>query len=289
MATILDGKALAQRIREDLASDVVELTRVLGRPPGLGVILVGEDPGSQIYVRNKERAAQKAGIHVQLERLSASIDQATLHAAVEAMNANRAIDSFLVQLPLPAQLDAGEVVARIDPLKDGDGLHPVNLGKLVAGLEAPRPCTPAGIMALLDEAGVDFLGKRAVVIGRSTIVGKPVAFLLLERHATVTLCHSRTVDLADEVRRADVVVAAVGRPRMIRGDWIKPGAVVVDVGTNRVDDRIVGDVDFEAAKQRASAITPVPGGVGPMTIAMLLRNTVEAARRRTLRDPCAVV
>ncbi len=285
MATRLDGKALAQRIREQLVGEVVELTRALGRPPGLGVILVGEDEGSQIYVRNKERAAQQAGIRSVTERLPASIDLTALLAAVEAMNAHDAIDAFIVQLPLPPGLDAGLVVDRILPAKDADGLHPVNLGRLVAGLDAPRPCTPAGIMALLDEAHVELAGQRAVVIGRSTIVGKPVAFMLLERHATVTLCHSRTVDLADEVRRADVVVAAVGRPRTILGEWVKPGAVVIDVGTNRVGDRVVGDVEFEAASMRASAITPVPGGVGPMTIAMLLRNTVVAARRTSMRDP----
>jgi len=280
MARIIDGKALARELRAGLAADVEDTTRALKRPPGLGVILVGDDPGSQIYVRNKEKAALLAGLHSEVVRLPASVAQSDLEAQVDAMNQRDDIDAFLVQVPLPPHLDAARIVLRIDPDKDGDGLHPTNLGKLLTGVEAPRPCTPAGVMALLDEAGTELLGKRAVVVGRSAIVGKPVAFMLLERHATVTVCHSRTADLAAELAAADVVVAALGKPRFIQGAWLKPGATVIDVGTSRVDERVVGDVDFETAEKRVGAITPVPGGVGPMTIAMLLGNAVRAARRK---------
>jgi len=277
MALILDGKTLAKEIRAGLAERVVEVSRRLGRPPGLAVVLVGEDPASAIYVRNKERAARKAGLLSEVVRLPGDCTQAQVLAAVDELNGREEIDAFLVQLPLPKAVDEGAVVQRIDPCKDADGLHPLSLGKLMAGLSAPRPCTPSGVLALLDRGGVELEGKRALVIGRSAIVGKPIALMLLERHATVTLCHSRTLDLRQEVGRADVVVAAVGRPELIRGDWIKPGAAVIDVGINRIDGKLVGDVEFSAAAERAGCITPVPGGVGPMTIAMLLKNAVDIA------------
>ena len=209
--------------------------------------------------------------------MPADSTQQLVLATVDQLNTDRTIDAFLVQLPLPKAIDADQVLLRIAPDKDADGLHPTNVGKLLMGMPAVRPCTPSGVMALLDKGRVDLKGKRAVVVGRSNIVGKPQAIMLLEQHATVTLCHSRTVDLADEVRRADVVVAAVGVAHLIKGDWIKKGAAVIDVGMNRIDDTLVGDVDFEAAKERAGCITPVPGGVGPLTIAMLLKNTVEIA------------
>jgi methylenetetrahydrofolate dehydrogenase (NADP+)/methenyltetrahydrofolate cyclohydrolase len=284
-ATILDGKALAKSLRTKLATEVAEITAKLGRPPGLSVVLVGEDPASKIYVRNKEKAAKEVGVVSEVIRLPATSTQEAVVATVERLNKSESVDAFLVQLPLPPGLDERAVTDRIAPAKDGDGLHPTNLGRLLAGLAAPRPCTPAGIMHLLDEADVPLKGKRAVVVGRSTIVGKPVALMLLERHATVTLCHSRTQDLAAEVRRADVVVAAVGQANLIRGDWIADGAVVIDVGMNRVDGKLTGDVEYEAAALRASAITPVPGGVGPMTVALLLHNTVQAAKHKISARP----
>jgi methylenetetrahydrofolate dehydrogenase (NADP+) / methenyltetrahydrofolate cyclohydrolase len=280
MAQILDGKALARRIRAQLKDEVADLTARLGRPPGLAVVVVGEDPGSAVYVHNKEVAAAEVGMLSRIVRLPASASEAEILAAIDDLNADGSIDGFIVQLPLPGGVDSSVALARIAPDKDADGIHPYNLGRLLAGMPGPRPCTPLGILKLIDEAGVDLCGKRAVVLGRSVIVGKPVGQMLLERHATVTLCHSRTRDLAEEVRRAEIVVAAVGQPRLVQGDWIAPGAVVVDVGTSRVEGKLVGDVDFAAAEKRAKAITPVPGGVGPMTVAMLLCNTVEAARRR---------
>jgi len=280
MADLIDGKALARRIRDSLAPEVARVVTVRGRPPGLAVVLVGDDEGSATYVRNKESAAVQLGMLSRVVRLGASTLEAEIIAVVEALNRDPAIDGFIVQLPLPRGIDAARVLAHIAPDKDADGLHPYNLGRLVAGVPGPRPCTPSGIMRLIDEAGVGLAGKRAVVIGRSNIVGKPVALMLLERHATVTLCHSRTVDLAGEVRRAEVVVAAVGQAEVIKGEWIAPGAVVIDVGMNRSPSgKLVGDVEFAVAEERARAITPVPGGVGPMTVAMLLHNTVEAARR----------
>jgi methylenetetrahydrofolate dehydrogenase (NADP+)/methenyltetrahydrofolate cyclohydrolase len=282
MGEVLDGKALALRVRAGLAERVTEVTSKLGRPPGLGVVLVGEDPASAIYVRNKGKAAEKAGMRSETLRLDASASQAEVIAAVDELNSRSDIDGFLVQLPLPDRLDEDAAVLRVDPAKDADGLHPANVGRLVAGMPAPRPCTPKGIMALIDESGLDLKGKRAVVVGRSTIVGKPIALMLLERHATVTLCHSRTADLPGEVGRADVVVAAVGKPELVRGDWIREGAVVIDVGINRVNDKLIGDVEFAAAKERASYITPVPGGVGPLTIAMLLANTVDLAAAKAV-------
>ncbi|HET6346386.1 MAG TPA: bifunctional methylenetetrahydrofolate dehydrogenase/methenyltetrahydrofolate cyclohydrolase FolD [Myxococcota bacterium] len=276
---VLDGKALAARLAQEQAGRVREITAAKGRPPGLGVLLVGEDPGSAVYVRNKERRATEAGMLSRVVRLPASASQAEVLAAVDALNGAPEIDAFLVQLPLPKHIDAGAVTLRIAPAKDADGLHPVSMGRLVAGMPGPRPCTPAGVVALLDAGGVQLAGARAVVVGRSAIVGKPMAMLLLERDATVTVAHSRTQDLPALVAQADVLVAAVGRPELIQGAWIKPGAAVIDVGINRVGKALVGDVAFAAAAKRAAAITPVPGGVGPMTIAMLLHNTIEAAAR----------
>jgi methylenetetrahydrofolate dehydrogenase (NADP+)/methenyltetrahydrofolate cyclohydrolase len=276
----LDGKALAQEIRTGVKTRATEVSETLGRPPGLAVVLVGDDPASAIYVRNKEKAAAKAGIFSDIVRLDGRSKQIDVLKAVEQLNRRHDIDGFLVQLPLPDGLDEEEVLLSIDPAKDADGLHPTNVGKLMAGMKAPRPCTPSGVMALLDTAGCELRGARAVMVGRSNIVGKPMAMMLLERHATVTLCHSRTRDLAGEVRRADIVVAAVGKARLIRGDWIAEGATVIDVGMNRVDGVLCGDVDFEAARVQARAITPVPGGVGPLTVAMLLSNTVEIAAAR---------
>lgn len=279
-ARILDGKALAKRIRGDLAAGMDDLIQRLGRPPGLGVILVGEDPASTVYVRNKERAATRIGMLSRVVRMPATSTQAEVEAEVDRLNDDPVIDGYLVQLPLPAGLDDERVLLRIDPGKDADGQHPENLGRLMASMPGPRPCTPAGVMALLAEGEVALEGKHAVVVGRSTLVGKPQSMMLLEKHATVTLCHSRTRDLAAEVRRAQVVVAAVGKPGLIAGDWIQPGAAVIDVGINRQGGRLVGDVDFEAAVAHAGCITPVPGGVGPMTIAMLLTNTVNIAQAK---------
>jgi methylenetetrahydrofolate dehydrogenase (NADP+)/methenyltetrahydrofolate cyclohydrolase len=278
-AKILDGKALAAKLAQQQAVRVREIVAVRGRAPGLGVLLVGEDPASAVYVRNKERRATEAGMLSRVVRLPASASQAEVLAAVDALNAAPEIDGFLVQLPLPKHVDERAVTLRIAPEKDADGLHPVSIGRLVVGMPGPRPCTPAGVIALLDAAGVPLAGAHAVVVGRSAIVGKPMAMLLLERDATVTVAHSRTRDLPALVSQADVVVAAVGRPELIQGAWIKPGAAVIDVGINRVNKALVGDVAFAAAAERAAAITPVPGGVGPMTIAMLLHNTIEAAAR----------
>lgn len=279
-AKLLDGKALAKQLRAELKEEVAGVAEKLGRPPGLAVVLVGEDPGSAVYVRGKERAAAKVGIHSEVLRLPHTASEGDILGAVDDFNDREQIDGFLVQLPLPEGIDQQRVTSHINPDKDADGLHPTNLGRLLAGIPAPRSCTPSGIMALLDAAKVELKGARAVVVGRSAIVGKPLALMLLERHATVTLCHSRTKDLDEEVRRAQVVVAAVGRPKLVLGDWIGQGAVVIDVGINRIDGQLVGDVDFEAALARAAHITPVPGGVGPMTIAMLLRNTVEIAKQK---------
>ena len=279
-AKILDGKALAARIKDKLAKEVDEL-RARGVEPGLAVILVGEDPASQIYVRNKTASCAQAGIRTFDHRLPAATSQAELLALVAKLNADPAVDGILIQLPLPRGLDAREILPTVDPRKDVDGIHPDNLGHLVMGEPRFVACTPFGVMKLIEESGLALAGVNAVVVGRSSMVGKPMAALLTNADATVTVCHSKTRDLAAVVARADLVVAAVGRPEMIRGEWIKPGAVVIDVGINRRDDgKLLGDVEFAPAAARASAITPVPGGVGPMTIAMLLVNTVTSARRR---------
>ncbi|HEX3765338.1 MAG TPA: bifunctional methylenetetrahydrofolate dehydrogenase/methenyltetrahydrofolate cyclohydrolase FolD [Kofleriaceae bacterium] len=276
----IDGKAVAARLRAEVAAAAAGL-RAQGVAPALAVVLVGDDPASAVYVRNKTRAAREAGVDVRDHKLTATTTQAELEVLIEQLNADAAVDGILVQLPLPPPLDADAVIRALDPAKDVDGLHPTSLGLLAQGRPSFVPCTPSGCMRLLAEVDTPLAGARAVVIGRSVLVGKPIALLLSAANATVTLCHSRTRDLADEVRRADIVVAAVGRPELVRGDWIRPGAVVLDVGINRTPaGKLVGDVEFAGAAERARAITPVPGGVGPMTIACLLDNTVTAARRR---------
>jgi methylenetetrahydrofolate dehydrogenase (NADP+)/methenyltetrahydrofolate cyclohydrolase len=276
----IDGKAVAARLRAEVAAAATAL-RARGVAPTLAVVLVGDDPASAVYVRSKTRAAGEAHVDVRDHKLPATATQAELAALIDALNRDPEIDGILVQLPLPAALDADAVIGAIDPAKDVDGLHPTSLGYLAQGRPRFVPCTPRGCMRLLAEVDAELVGARAVVIGRSLLVGKPVALLLANANATVTMCHSRTRDLADEVRRADIVVAAVGRAEMVRGAWIKPGAIVLDVGINRTaDGKLVGDVEFAAAAERARAITPVPGGVGPMTIACLLENTVSAAQRR---------
>lgn len=279
MAHVIDGKAIAAKIRSEIAAGVLEL-RQQGVTPGLAVVLVGDDQASRVYVSMKEKACNDAGIFSVEHKLSADTGESELLALVERLNNDPQIHGILVQLPLPPQIDTEKVLEAISPFKDVDGFHPYNVGRLSIGKPIFKPCTPFGVMVMLREAGVELKGKEVVVVGRSNIVGKPVAMMCLAEHATVTLCHSRTRDLPDVVRRADVVVAAVGRPEMIKGDWIKEGAVVIDVGINRVGDRkLVGDVEYESASRRAGAITPVPGGVGPMTITMLLFNTLESARR----------
>jgi methylenetetrahydrofolate dehydrogenase (NADP+)/methenyltetrahydrofolate cyclohydrolase len=279
MAKIIDGKEVAARVRAEVASAVREL-KAAGVVPGLTVVRVGDDPASAVYVRGKRKDSEEVGFRSVEHHLPATTTQAELMALVDRLNADPEVHGILVQLPLPRGVDAHAVLERIDPRKDADGFHPYNVGALSIGMPGPRPCTPAGVMRLLDEAGYQLKGKRALVIGRSNIVGKPMALMLLERHATVTMAHSRTVDLAGEVARADVLVAAIGRAELVRGAWIKEGAVVIDIGMNRLEGKLVGDVEFGAALERAAAITPVPGGVGPMTRAMLLVNTLELARGR---------
>jgi len=276
----IDGKAVAARVRAEVGQATAAL-RARGVAPTLAVVLVGDDPASAVYVRSKTRAAREVDVDVRDHKLPATTTQAELAALVEALNRDPGVDGILVQLPLPPPLDADALIGALDPAKDVDGLHPASLGYLAQGRPRFAPCTPRGCMRLLAEVDAELAGARAVVIGRSLLVGKPIALLLANANATVTMCHSRTRDLADEVRRADIVVAAVGRPEMVRGAWIKPGAVVLDVGINRTaEGMLVGDVEFAAAAERARAITPVPGGVGPMTIACLLENTVIAATRR---------
>ena len=277
---IIDGKAIAAQVRAEVAKAVQEL-KGRGVTPGLTVVRVGEDPASAIYVRGKRKACDEVGIHSVEHHLPATTGQAELMALVRRLDADPSVHGILVQLPLPDQIDEEPVLELIDPAKDADGFHPFNVGCLWTGKPAPRACTPWGVMRLLAEAQVELKGKRALVVGRSNIVGKPMAAMLLEQHATVTVAHSRTTDLAGEVARADVLVAAIGKAEIIRGAWVKPGAVVIDVGMNRrPDGKLVGDVEFGPAAERAAAITPVPGGVGPMTIAMLLKNTVDLAARR---------
>ena len=279
-ATLLDGKALAARVRTELTGEAARLAEA-GVRPGLAVVLVGDDPASQIYVRSKTAACAQVGIKTFDHRLPATTTDAELLSLVATLNADAAVEGILIQLPLPAGLDARRVLFAVDPRKDVDGIHPENVGRLLLGQPRFVACTPFGVMKLIAEAGLPLAGANAVVVGRSNMVGKPMAALLLGADATVTVCHSRTRDLAAVVGRADVVVAAVGRAEMIRGDWIKPGAVVIDVGINRTaEGKLLGDVEFAGAAARASAITPVPGGVGPMTIAMLLANTITAAQAR---------
>lgn len=276
-ARVIDGKAVAAELR----ARVAERVAALSFRPGLAVVLVGDDPASAVYVRSKDRAATEAGIATRTIRLPAATTEAELLRVIGGLNADGDVDGILVQLPLPPAIRARAVIEAIDPAKDVDGFHPVNTGHLADGVPTLVPCTPAGVMALLAAAAVPIQGARALVIGRSTIVGRPVAALLLAADATVTIAHSRTRDLAAECRRADIVIAAIGRAAFVRGDWIAPGAAVIDVGINRLDDgRLVGDVDFDACAERAGVITPVPGGVGPMTIACLMDNTLRAALAR---------
>lgn len=278
-ATILDGKAVAAAVRQQVAAQVTQLTGTLGFPPGLAVIRVGDDPASKVYVTNKRKAAAQVGVRSWEYALPADTSRDELLELIQRLNRDTEVHGILVQLPLPSHLDEAEMVAAVAPQKDVDGFHPLNVGRLWEGMPGLVPCTPAGIMELIRRAGIDPAGRQAVVIGRSNIVGKPVAALLLAAHATVTICHSRTQDLARVCREGDIVVAAVGRPHLVQAHWVKPGAVVIDVGINRLPDgRLTGDVDFDAVREVAGHITPVPGGVGPMTIAMLLANTVKAAR-----------
>ena len=298
MTTLIDGKAFAADLRAAVGSQVAALIAGPGVTPGLAVVLVGEDPASQVYVRNKHRQTLEAGMNSFEHRLPADSSQQTLLDLVAELNADDAVDGILVQLPLPAQINAQAVLDAIDPAKDVDGFHVVNAGRLATGGDALVPCTPLGCLLLLRHFVGELSGLRAVIVGRSNIVGKPMAQLLLAENCTTTIAHSRTRDLAAECRQADILIAAVGRPEMVRGDWIKPGATVIDVGINRIDaadrgtgkSRLVGDVAFAEAAPIAAAITPVPGGVGPMTIACLLRNTVTAAcRRRDLPVPAAAL
>lgn len=276
-AVLLDGKAIAARIREQIRARV-EQAKQNGTVPGLTVVLVGEDPASKVYVRNKERACKEVGFASQVLRLSQDTTQQQLLEVVRSLNSDASVHGILIQLPLPGHIDEGAVIAAIDPAKDVDGFHIANAGALMVGAKGFVSCTPRGVIELIRQTGQPIAGKHAVVVGRSNIVGKPAAMLLLQENATVTVCHSRTHDLAQITRQADILVAAVGRPKMITGQMIKPGAIVIDVGINRLaDGSLAGDVDFESAVEVAGFITPVPGGVGPMTIAMLLQNTLEAA------------
>lgn len=291
-ASILDGKKLAESVRAEVREGVAKFVKEHGRPPGLEVVLVGEDPASQIYTRNKEKAAAEVGIRGKLHTLPADTSEAELMAMLDRLNTDETVDGILVQLPLPKQIREQRVLDAIRPDKDVDGFHPVNAGMLASGRPSLVPCTPRGSMKLIALADRKLEGARAVVVGRSNIVGKPMAQLLLAANATVTMAHSRTSDLAAVCREADVLVVAVGKPELVRGDWVKPGAVVIDVGMNRIElpgssdgdtkkAKLVGDVAFDEAKEIAGAITPVPGGVGPMTIACLLENTLIAAQART--------
>jgi methylenetetrahydrofolate dehydrogenase (NADP+)/methenyltetrahydrofolate cyclohydrolase len=279
MAKIIDGKALAKAVRDEVAKGVGEVKIKTGKAPKLVVILVGDDPASQTYVRSKEKGCAEVGIESEVRRLPAVTSEREVIDMVRQLNRDKTVSGILVQIPLPKGVDEGKVINEIDPLKDVDGLHPLNMGRLLKG-ENPNlmPCTPQGIIELINSTGTDIKGKEAVVVGRSNIVGKPVAVMLLQRHATVTICHSRTSDLGEVTRRADILVAAVGSPGIIQKEMVKPGAVVIDVGTIRVGEKFVGDVDYEGVKEVAGHLTPVPGGVGPMTIAMLLRNTLKAYR-----------
>jgi len=284
-ARIINGKAAAAELRAQVAVEVAKFRVARGRAPGLAVVLIGEDPASAVYVRNKGKATIEAGMESFEHKLPADTGESELLALVERLNADPNVDGILVQLPLPEHIDATKVLTSIDPDKDVDGFHPVNAGRLAIGLEGFVPCTPLGCLKLLRAELGDLNGKEAVVIGRSNIVGKPMALLLLGDHCTVTIAHSRTRNLPEVVGRADIVVAAVGRPEMVKGDWLKPGATVIDVGINRIageggNSHLAGDVDFASASEVAGAITPVPGGVGPMTIACLIRNTMVSAARR---------
>lgn len=280
MSKLIDGKAISQRLRQDIAAEV-SLLKGKGHPPGLAVVLVGDDPASRTYVTMKEKACQTAGIFSLEHQLPEETPETELLKLIDNLNRDSRIDGILVQLPLPGHINSERVIEAVAPDKDVDGFHPCNFGLLAIGRPVFQPCTPYGIMKLLEASGIELKGKEVVVVGRSNIVGKPVALMCLAKHATVTICHSRTVDLPGKIGQADVVIAAVGKAEMIKGSWLKKGAVVIDVGINRVGEKkLVGDVEFDAALERVSAITPVPGGVGPMTITMLLANTVESCRKR---------
>jgi methylenetetrahydrofolate dehydrogenase (NADP+)/methenyltetrahydrofolate cyclohydrolase len=276
---ILDGKSAAREVRERIRAQTAELALLHGAKPGLATVLVGEDPASKIYVGSKHKACEEVGFASFAHDLPATTRQSDLLELIDRLNADIRVHGILVQLPLPKGLDEKQVIFRLSPEKDVDGLHPVSQGRLLAGEPGFRPCTPLGVMHLVHKTEQPVSGKRAVVVGRSLLVGKPVALLLLEEHATVTLCHSRTADLAAEIGRADIVIAAIGKAEMIRGEWIRPGSVVIDVGINRTEAGIKGDVQYAAARERAAFITHVPGGVGPMTVAMLMQNTLLAAHR----------
>lgn len=279
MANIIDGKAISAEIRAEIKAETEKLYAECGTRPGLAVIIVGDDAASQVYVRNKRRACEEVGFYSEAYELAASTTQDELNELVDRLNADERIHGILCQLPLPRHLDENQVILRIRPDKDVDAFHPYNVGRIMIGDYSFLPCTPAGVMALLERSGIDVSGKECVVVGRSNIVGKPQAMLLLHKHGTVTVCHSRTKDLADVCRRADVLVAAIGKADFFTGDMVKEGAVVIDVGMNRrADGKLTGDVDFASVAPKASYITPVPGGVGPMTITMLMQNTLTAAK-----------
>lgn len=279
-AKVIDGKKIASDIRREVKEAVDQLAAESGFVPGLAVIHVGDDPGSRIYVRNKARACAEAGINSQVRRLQAEAAEETVASLIRSLNEEDAVDGILLQLPLPAGLDEDKLLQMIRPDKDVDGLHPINAGRLLLGADGLAACTPQGVIEMLRRSGVEIAGKQAVVLGRSNIVGKPMALLLLQNNATVTVCHSRTRDLAAITRQADILVAAVGKPGLVKKDMVKQGAVVIDVGTTRVGESLAGDVEFAGVSEVAGMITPVPGGVGPMTIAMLLKNTIKAARQR---------
>lgn len=273
---LIDGKHVSSVIKERVQAQVAELKNKSGKAPGLAVVLVGEDPASAVYVRNKNKTCEQMGFKSVSHNLPADTDEATILKLVDELNRDDSVHGILVQLPLPKQIDSQRVLEAIDPRKDVDGFHPVNVGHLVSGVKTLAPCTPAGIIEMLDYYKIGIEGQNAVVIGRSNIVGKPAALLLLQRHATVTICHSRTRDLPAVARGADILIGAIGKPRFVTADFVKDGAVVVDVGINRVDGKLVGDVDFDNVAEKCAYITPVPGGVGPMTIAMLMQNTLSA-------------
>jgi methylenetetrahydrofolate dehydrogenase (NADP+)/methenyltetrahydrofolate cyclohydrolase len=273
---LIDGKKVSSEIRNRLSDEVQELKKNTGKAPGLATVLVGDDPASAVYVRNKNKICGELGFQSFEQKLSADTSEEKLLQLVEELNSNKEIHGILVQLPLPDQIDSEKILQAIDPKKDVDGFHPINVGKLVVGNALLTPCTPTGIIELLDHYGIEISGKHAVIIGRSNIVGKPVSMLLLQRNATITICHSRTQNLEEVTRSADIIVAAVGRANFVTEEMVSDGTVVIDVGINRVDGKLTGDVDFEPVSKKASHITPVPGGVGPMTIALLMENTLKA-------------
>lgn len=283
-ARLIDGKILSQAVRDQIAKDTAALLAESGVTPGLAAILVGDDPASQLYVKNKHKACEAVGIHVADHKLPASTSQADLLALLDKINDDPLIHGILVQLPLPKHMDSALILNAVLPEKDADGFHPYNIGRLVEGHPIFEACTPRGVIKMIESTGVGIAGKRAVVVGRSNIVGKPVALMLLHRHATVTICHSRTTDLAAVCREAEILVVAIGKAKFVTADMVRDGAVVVDVGVNRIEDgKFIGDVDFDPVSKKAGWISPVPGGVGPMTIAMLLQNTLESAQRSVAR------